>query len=521
MSPIHQIPHSLSGRSTYRIALLATPSFVMAHCKSHGAAAILLALLLASTCGAQSPLPPAPQNTSTPSAIVAQAYAFLTEHLVDGTRCWTGPNGEEPDECYSFHFFRPSMTKYATAQWLWDSGSHMITWSHRNVTNSVLDLRTMLNMQRDNGFIPETIFWPVQDNVTNVNNMWFYNNTETTEISQMPVLAHSLRAIWNQTHSVDLLEEFVPKLVKYWRWWETTRRLSESGLVSILHGWESGLDASPMYDRAYNVSDTPTFDEMYPHFDDLMISYNLYYAWNMSGILGRKQAPQIPNTFLNAWFYVEDIGLNSVYAAGWGILGDLAAEMGNSSLAAECFAKEAAMLENILQFGWSDATQRFASRWRQTDGTWQQTEAETVQSLLPLMVRGLPEYFVDTIVNSQLRNASKFWLPYPVPSTSADSPCFTPDETVDLMWRGPSWGFTNWMVMEGLWVQSRLADTPTKALHLTNTLNELMDRWIGLVEQSGIWEMYNPITGAPYGVEGLGMSCVIVDWMVRLNRVPS
>jgi hypothetical protein len=98
------------------------------------------------------PTPTSSQNTSTPEAIVRQAYTFLDEHLIQGNRCWTGPNGE-PNQCYNFHFFRPSLTKYATAQWLWDSGSHMITWSHRNVSNSILDLRTMLQMQRENGFL--------------------------------------------------------------------------------------------------------------------------------------------------------------------------------------------------------------------------------------------------------------------------------------------------------------------------------------------------------------------------------
>jgi hypothetical protein len=127
---------------------------------------------------------------------------------------------------------------------------------------------------------------------------------------------------------------------------------------------------------------------------------------------------------------------------------------------------------------------------------------------MPLMIRGLPEMYVDRIVETQLMNQSKFWTAYPVPSTSADSPSFAPAETVDLMWRGPTWGFTNWMVMEGLYQHDK-----------TVALNLLMDRWIALVERSGIWEMYNPMNGTAYGVEGLGMSCVIVDWLFRLGRV--
>lgn len=47
----------------------------------------------------------------------------------------------------------------------------------------------------------------------------------------------------------------------------------------------------------------------------------------------------------------------------------------------------------------------------------------------------------------------------------------------------------------------------------------VMDRWLALYIETGIWEQYNPLTGANYGVEGLGMSTLIVDWLHRLGRV--
>jgi hypothetical protein len=40
-----------------------------------------------------------------------------------------------------------------------------------------------------------------------------------------------------------------------------------------------------------------------------------------------------------------------------------------------------------------------------------------------------------------------------------------------------------------------------------------------LVLRNGISEMYDPINGTAFGVEGLGMSCLIVDWLFRLGRV--
>ena len=40
-----------------------------------------------------------------------------------------------------------------------------------------------------------------------------------------------------------------------------------------------------------------------------------------------------------------------------------------------------------------------------------------------------------------------------------------------------------------------------------------------MVKENGIWEHYNPETGIGYGAEGLGMSCLIVDWMIRMGIV--
>jgi hypothetical protein len=80
-----------------------------------------------------------------------------------------------------------------------------------------------------------------------------YTKTEYNDITQMPVLPYSLRSIYNATGDVDLLQEFVPKLVKHFEWWRTTRALDDTGLVTIIHPWESGLDLSPAYDAALGV----------------------------------------------------------------------------------------------------------------------------------------------------------------------------------------------------------------------------------------------------------------------------
>jgi len=66
----------------------------------------------------------------------------------------------------------------------------------------------------------------------------------------------------------------------------------------------------------------------------------------------------------------------------------------------------------------------------------------------------------------------------------------------------------NWMVMEGL----------NRHGHF-DVAHQLMDRWIALYQKSQVYEQYNPITGAPYGPEGLGMSSLIVDWIYRFGLI--
>jgi hypothetical protein len=54
---------------------------------------------------------------------------------------------------------------------------------------------------------------------------------------------------------------------------------------------------------------------------------------------------------------------------------------------------------------------------------------------------------------------------------------------------------------------------------LSDEVDMIMKKWISMVQENGIWEHYNPETGRGYGAEGLGMSCLIIDWMARLGIV--
>ena len=392
---------------------------------------------------------------STENDIIEACYNYLESHLVEGTR-WG----------LKYRFYKPANTKYGSFQWLWDSGWHMITWSHRNPQHAIDDLRTMLQMQQPNGFIPEMIYWGKRSFIEKMGSKLFgYSHERFTDITQMPMLPFSIRAIWNATKNVDLLKEFVPKMVKYFDWWANERDPDNDGLVSIVHPWESGIDASPLYDPAHYVKN-PTYKQLYPRFLKLNRWYKKIYKWDMQKILE------------SGLFNVEDVGVNAVYASGWGVLADLAKEF-DPKLAEHCKEQQKKFEKVILTKCWDPERKQYISYFHQ-DGTEKVSTIETIQSLFPIMLDSIPKENQEIIV-AKLKDPEKFGLPYPVPSVAKSEETFNPHQN-RLLWRGPTWPPTTWFVMEGLIKHGYI-----------DLAKDILGKWIDMYKH-GIYEYHNPIT---------------------------
>lgn len=404
-----------------------------------------------------------------------------------------------------FHFYRPALVKYGPHQWLWDSGFHMMAWSHRNVSNAIADLRTMLSMQRPDGRIPEIIFWGPQSQEEQIGVEAQYSDKRFVDLTQMPLLAISLRAIWNSTRDLSLLREFVPKIANYFEWFVNTRSPDGDDLVVIIHPWESGLDASPAYDQALDVKNPqPKLLDIYPKFLELVLTYKWRYHWNQTQIVSLHKNPWL---IVDGFFIVKDVGVNSVLAHGFGVLSELALEIGNVQLADQLRLRQLRIEKAIISKCWKPELRQFVSLYKDKKGNEQIAPAETIQTLFPVMLDSIPPEILNEIVLNHMFNESKFWRKFPLPSVSASDPAFNPVFTIDLMWRGPVWAANNYFVMEGLIKHGLFSEA-----------NRLLDRWISLYATSGIFEMYNPDTGAAYGVPQLGMSTSIVDMIYRLGR---
>jgi glycogen debranching enzyme len=388
----------------------------------------------------------------------------------------------------SYHFYRPSLSKYSASQWLWDSGWHMVVWSYRQPENAIAELRSLLKFQQPNGFIPQIIFWNTSRYLLAMNNFFLgHSHKQFTNLTQMPMLAYSIRALWNATKDKDLLKEFIPKIVKYLEWWKS-RDHDNDGLVSIIHPWESGLDASPHYDPVFGLNN-PKWYQTYNHFYKLYLIYRKL-KWNEQDILQKER------------FNVEDVGLCSVYADGWGILASLAKEF-DSKLAIRCYQQFKIHQNAIIKRCWNEEYEQFISYFHR-NGEEEGIFTETVQTLLPILLDDLPTHIQLKLV-SKITDPEKFGLPYPIPSVAKSEITFNPQKS-RLLWRGPMWPSTTWLIMEGLlkhgFKQEALA---------------ILDKWINMYLKHGIFEYYNPISGEGLGQKCLGMSTIIIDMIYRLK----
>ena len=123
----------------------------------------------------------------------------------------------------------------------------------------------------------------------------------------------------------------------------------------------------------------------------------------------------------------------------------------------------------------------------------------TVAGLAPLVIGELPDEPANLLVEQHLRNRDEFLLEYPVPSVAATEPTFDP-RGQRLLWRGPTWVNTNWLLWRGL----RRHGFHTLAL-------QLAEQTAFMVAKSGLREFYDPHTGQGLGGKSFMWSGLVLD----------
>ncbi len=343
-------------------------------------------------------------------------------------------------------------------QWYWDSCFAAIARRRFEPERARAELETLLAAAEPDGFIGHTIFWrrPVS---------WkryaFYNVISRgdfmTRTIQPPLLAYAWRLAVG-----DPAEE--PGIVRHQDWVERDRDLEGDGLLWVLQPDETGLDASPQFDPIWGrrAQGLPLFP--------LLVRRNRRLRFDIRAVRDAG-GPILCGTMTNVLHGLSRLAL------------------GRPSITP-------ALVDRL----WDERAGLFRDEaWPALD----RPAPVTWAALSPLALPDLPEAIGRRLVEEQLLDPQRFWLPVPPSSVAANEPSFSRRDThlgLRRYWRGPTWVNAAWLLWSGM-----------LRLGYDAEARELADRLAGAVEREGLREYYDPYTGAGMGAKQFAWSALAVD----------
>ena len=151
----------------------------------------------------------------------------------------------------------PTGTGLYPAQWNWDSCLVALGLAQFDEPRAVAEIETLFGGQWPDGMVPHILFHG--DDSTYFPNaaVWQAGPTGRSSVITQPLVAATVvRQLFEHASDPAIrarLTALVPKLLAWHRWCYAARDPHDTGLVSIIHPWESGMDNSPLWDDALNA----------------------------------------------------------------------------------------------------------------------------------------------------------------------------------------------------------------------------------------------------------------------------
>ena len=386
-------------------------------------------------------------------------------------------------------FVKPSQRLYPF-QWNWDSALIAIGLAHVDPVRARAELRSLLLGQWADGMVPHIVFHGPPADYRPGPELWGSDacpgapSVPTSGITQPPVLATAVRVIHDAAPDTGFVEEVVQALDAWHAWFHRERSLDGSGLVAVLHPWESA-DNAPRFDSALarvnvaGVAPMERSDRKYVQAAERPT--DLDYRRYLSLVASLRACSYRPASLRHAGFAYVDLPLNSILAVAEDDLARLQELVGVDSRRARGAAER---LRVALAATWDEA----AGAFREHDLHGDDAVTGTIADLFPLYA-GVPGFdqarrMVDEHLLAPDRFGPSSTAPWPVTTVSKSSPAF---DTRNY-WRGPVWINVNWFMVRGL-----------ERCGLQAEADELRRMTLELVSRSGFSEYYEPTTGEPLG----------------------
>jgi hypothetical protein len=406
---------------------------------------------------------------------------------------------------------------YYEGVWLWDTGFIAIGEACFDPEKSADRLLNfILQAQWKNGFIPHILFFNKE-----VKNYfpgpkywrtWLAKNrpaAETSGVTQPPNLAFCTWLVYkklkrkNAKKAKRFLLKIYPLLLKYHQYLLEKRDPEGSGLISIFHPWESGMDNSPRWQEV--LSRVAITKKQIKEIKQLRRDIkNLTKQWGKERN-NKKEAENLalsmrPTNEDYARFYylvrfmadreyddgkiyhqipfnVKDVLFNSIFCVSNEALlliaGEIKEENGEVQKIRKYLKKQKAAIKKLydektnLYYDLDVKTKKLIKR-------------KTIASFAPLFA-GIPtkkqaRKIAEAIESQEFKRENSLFL---IPSTAYSDSAFHPTS----YWRGPIWLPTNWLVLRGF-----------ERLGLILKSEKIKKALVELISKKGFWEYYNPQT---------------------------
>lgn len=392
------------------------------------------------------------------------------------------------------HFTVPTDTLYPH-QWMWDSAFISLGWAVLREERAWIEIDSLLSAQWPDGMMPHIVFHPPGSAYFPGPSVWqSATDPPTTGITQPPVLATVVRQLYERGRDRGLAERMaraaLPRLLAYHRWLYRARDPEGSGLVAILHPWESGMDNSPAWDTA--LARVPPERAAVVMGDrgqeravrsDLALVHpaqrpsNEEYRRYISLVIGFREASYNPDRlYWESPFCVVDVGFNALLHRANLDLAQLLKAVGQEPHEVAVWIDRGREAFDRL---WDERAGIYLSLDRRSGRL---IEVPTSAGFLPLFA-ALP----DPDRAGRLAATLETWgraVRFLVPSVEPTHPAF------DSLryWRGPVWVQVNWMLWQGL-----------RRYGFVDLAARLQADTFALVEGHGFREYYDPWTGSGLG----------------------
>ena len=383
-------------------------------------------------------------------------------------------------------------------QWNWDSCLTALGLSYMDESRAWMEIETLFNHQWADGMVPHIIFHKPDDGYFPGPDVWSTGQkVPTSGITQPAVAGFAVNRLFERAENRQLAEEkarlLLPKIAAWHDWFYANRDPHQTGLVAIIHPWESGRDNSVDWDVAFERVPTegvmPFVRRDTQHADpDHRPTQAQYerYIWLVQ--LFRSLGWDNAKLHDASPFQIVDPGFNAILIRSCADLAKLAAILGEDSLEAKA-QKQAEDGLAALETLWSDAHQQYLCLDRAV--------GELVDSL---SVGGLLAAFAPlpakriTALAARLDEIGK-QAKYLVPSHDLN------DVKFDQLryWRGPAWLIVNYMIADGM-----------NNAGQNEMVSRIRNDSLQLIEHSGFAEYYGPLDGTACGGDQFSWTAAMV-----------